>query len=188
MTPDELRAALMALPPGRAAEEARLAGEIRAAALALPAAAVALTGSADDALARRARTVSGRLEELAAASLLDADPSGVRHEVWLLQAATAASVALRVRTAARLRPLLADHRPVPVTPQPPEIEEQPRPTRVCDEAYLLLRELLDTGESRTQYAFDSRAFIRLDEAARDAELAAFASSGQFTRLTEDLDA
>jgi hypothetical protein len=188
MTPEELRGALGAARSSGAIAETSLAGEVRAASLELPAVAVGLTGAGDPALRLAARTLTGRLEEIAARLLIDAQPSGTLHEVWLLESAVGAAVALRARVGARLRPLLSDRRSVPVTPQPPENEEQPRPSRICDEAYLLLRQLTDSQESRTQLAFDSRAFRRLGESERDAEIAHAAAGSAFTRLIEDLEA
>ena len=189
MTPDELGAELDALPPGQLTAMAALARRVRGEALALPDAAVRLAESTHAVRAGNARDLVGELEDLTIGTMLDgAPPPAVEHHVWRLGAAVAAIVSLRARAAERLRETLGDRRQVPIEPSPSPIEEQPYPRRVCDEAYLMLRELLHLGESRGQFALDARGYLRLDDDGRDAEIARLAAGQPFARLVDDLEA
>lgn len=187
MTVAELDDRLRLLPPDQADAQARLAAQVCAAAEELPAHLVALgsTGAHPQALA--ARNLVGRLEGSAASALLQASGGTAADEAWTLQAAVTAIVQLRADAGARLLAALGDTRPLPLPFIDPMAEEHPRPSRVCDEAYLQLRELMDLRESRTSFALDSRAFRRLDVGARDAEIAQARDRGVFTRLVGDLN-
>lgn len=190
MTPDELRMALEQAAPLDAAAATSMAGRVRAETLALPARVVELSIGAPDALARKARMLAARLEELAAPALLDArQPPDASAAVWMLSTATAAAVGLRARLAARLRPMLDDRRLLPPAgPADPRVEEPERARRVCDEAYAMLRELLHTDEGRTAFLMDRWAFLRLPEPERDAEIARAAAGQPFARLLDDQEA
>jgi hypothetical protein len=188
MTPDELRSALDAAAPLDAVAAASLASRARAATLALPARAVELAAGAQGDRVAQARVLVGRLEELAAGALLDAAPADASTEVWMVAAASAAIVGLRSRVALRIQSMLTDRRLLPSGPADPRVEEPVRPRRVCDEAYLMLRELLNTGESRTAFVMDRWAFLRLPEPERDAEIARAAAGQPFARLLEDQEA
>jgi hypothetical protein len=183
VTPDELRGAIEKAGPTDLA--AALARDVRATASALPAEAVRLAG-AGPAIAPRARMLVSQLEELAAGPLLGApaspDPS---TEVWMIGAATAAAVNLRGRVAQRLQPMLADRRLLAGPPPDPRVEEPVRPRRVCDEAYALLRELVNVAEGRSALVMDRWAFERLPESERDAEIARVQGGAAFARLLDD---
>jgi hypothetical protein len=185
MTPDELTVALEQLPPMRIAEQSALAAAVRHDTTALAARAVALAGASSAQLAFNARSIAGELEELAVSSLLSAPPTAsVAEDVWRIRTAVAAAVALRARVAAYLRSLLADRR---LTPLPTGVEglAHAPPPRVCDEAYVALRELINLEESRSGFTLDRWAFLRLSDAEKDAEIAAVLSGAPFVRLIED---
>ena len=189
MTPEELGHALEGPRPLDAPAEAALAARVRADATAVTARLVELARSPDPMSAFKARSLAGRLEELVAGTLLDAPPpADAATAVWTVTAATAATVALRARVAERVRILLGDRRLLPPQPVDPRVEEPVRPRRVCDEAYGLLRELLNTGESRPAFVMDQWAFLRLPESGRDAEIARAVAGQPFTRFIEDLEA
>lgn len=190
MTPEELEQALEGPRPLDAPAEMALAAQVRADTTSLTARVVELARGPDRARALKARSLVGRLDELAAGTLLDAPASSdAAAAVWTVAAATAASVGLRARVAERVRALLGDRRVLPEV-QPPDrrVEEPVRPRRVCDEAYGLLRELVNTGESRTAFLMDQWAFLRLPEGERDAEIARATAGQPFARLVEDLEA
>ena len=189
MTPDELEAELDALPPGQVPAMASLARRVRGEALELPNAALRRAESADAGRVLAARHLVGELDDLTIRAILDAaSPPSIEHQVWRLGTAVAAIVSLRARAAERLREALGDRRRVPIEPYPPHIEEQPYPRRVCDEAYLMLRELLHVGESRGRFALDARAYLRLTDDEKDAEIARITAGEPFTRLVDDLEA
>lgn len=189
MTPEELRAALDATAPADAVAAAALAARVRAEVQALPARAIELAAGPAPALALKARILVGRLDDLAATAALDAPaPADPSAAVWAIGAATAAAVGLRSRIAERLRPMLADRRPLPAGPADPRVEEPVRPRRVCDEAYACFRELVHIGESRSTFVMDRWAFFRLPESERDAEIARALAGEPFTRLLDDREA
>jgi hypothetical protein len=187
MTPDELRAALGKPAASDAAAAATLARDARAETEALPLEAVRLATSGSG-VTQQARMLVSRLEELAAGPLLEAPPSDGETEVWMIGVATAAAVSLRGRVAERLRRLLDDRRPLANPPSDPRVEEPVRPRRVCDEAYAMLRELVNVGEDRTGFVMDRWAFFRLAESERDGEIARVVAGQPFRRLLEDREA
>ena len=185
MTPDELTAALEQLAPMRIADQNTLAQAVRRDTTVLPVRAVELAGAADEQLAVKARTLAGELEELAVGALLSAGPPVAPAEAaWRVRTATAATVALRARVAAHLRSLLSDRRLVPLPKGVEGLAHAP-PSRICDEAYVALRELLNIEESRAAFTLDRRAFLRLSYEEKDAEIAAVVSGAPFVRLIED---
>ena len=185
MTPDELTAALAQQSPTRAADQDRLAADVRRALLELPARAMEVTRAPDRELGTKGRALVAALEELGTAALLDVAPATrVDDEVWRLHTAAAAAVSLRARVAAYLMSRLSDRRRVPI-PAVFDGLAAPPEGRVCDEAYLALRELDHTGESRGAYTMDRRAFRRLSEEEKDAEIAAVVARLPFSRFVED---
>ena len=189
MTPDELAAELDRIPPGNIPALRAVVERVRREILLLPAAAVRIADASGDDRSVNARALLGGLAELAVAPLLQPPfPAQADREMSRLEDAVVAVVALRAQVADELRARLGDHRPVPMPPPPPGIEEQPFSRRVCDEAYLLLRELTNLGEGRGAFALDARAFLRQSDEEKDAEIARVAAGQAFTRLVEDLEA
>ncbi len=187
MSPDELTAALEQLP-AHAAAEAKLAAEVRGELSALPERAIAVAGSTDAALALKGRALVATLEELSLGALLNAPaPATVTDVVWRFTTAGAAAVSLKARVAAHLMALLEDRRLVPF-PSGFEGLARPPANRVCDIAYVTLRELENTSESRAEFTLDRRVFFRLAEAEKDAEIAAAMLKRPFTRYVEDAEA
>lgn len=189
MTPEELRRAVETLDARRAADALTLEQRVRAELSALPACLAELASGSDPVLVARARSLIAGLGSSAAAPLLDsAVGRSPEQEVWRLGTLAAAAVGLRGLVGERLRACLGDRRPVPLPPADEPVEERPVPRRVCDEAYLLLRELMATGESRSELVMESRLFLRAPETDRDAEITRITASSPFARLTEDLEA
>jgi hypothetical protein len=118
-------------------------------------------------------------------SLLSAGPAAsVSEDAWRIATAAAAAVALRARVAAHLRSLLTDKRLVPLARGLEGLAHAP-PSRICDEAYVALRELVNVEESRGAFTLDRRTFLRLPDEEKDAEIAAVLSGAPFVRLIED---
>lgn len=188
MTPEELRAALNETTPADVSAGVALARRVRAELLALPAEAARLAAGSPG-VAPKARVLTGRLEELAAGVLLDADrPVDPETEIWMVATAVAATVSLRARAVARVQQLLGDRRLVTSPPADPRLEEPVRPRRVCDAAYVMLRELLSAGESREAFVMDRWAFERLPESERDAEIGRVQGGAAFARFLADREA
>jgi hypothetical protein len=75
---------------------------------------------------------------------------------------------LRAAIATRIDEMLDDCRPVPASlPPGPEPEESPLERRVCDEAYLAMRSLVDFGKDRLETVLDQRAFLSESPEVRD---------------------
>lgn len=188
MTREELRQALEALDPRRASEMLKLEMEIQRELSTLPAALADIALGADMALADKARTLVAALGSRAVAPLLDAEAaSRPETEVWRLSSLAAAAIGLRALAAERLHACLNDRRPVPLPPVTEPAEEQPHPRRVCDEAFLLLRELTVIDESKEDFVLEARRFLRQPESERDAGIAHVTAGLPFTRLVEDLE-
>src|ERR1700690_4506265 len=86
----------------------------------------------------------------------------------------------------RLRSALTDTRMVPVPPDMAGVEELEPPYRVCDEAYIALRRILNP-ESSLQNEMESRHFLPLPDADKTREIQFFLQTGAFTRYLEDVD-
>ena len=188
MTPDELATELDGIPPGNIPALRAVTERVRAEILAVSGAAVRMADGPDGRRAETARALVSGLAELAVpALLLPPVPGTADREMSRLEDAVAAVVALRAQVAEQLRARLGDRRVVPIVPPPAYIEEQPPTRRVCDEAYILLRELANIGESRGAFALDSRAFLRMEDDAKDAEIASVVTGAPFTRFVEDAE-
>ena len=186
MTPDELTTALQEMSPGRIAEQNALAGRVLEQVGELPTRATELVASDDRAVAGNARDLVGALEELAVRAVLGASPAATTTEAaWRVRTAAAAAIALRARVAGHLRSLLHDHRLVPLPAGLEGLAHAP-PARMCDEAYVALRELINLDESRSAFTLDRRAFLRQSDQEKDAEIESVIAGQPFRRLVDDL--
>jgi len=125
--------------------------------------------------AAKARTVLGELEELAFVPLTErGDPADPRQRVWLLRTAGRSHSEFRAKLVAMITRMLEDRRrPAPRPSSETKPEESTAPSaipRVCDEAYLAHRQLLNFAESTEDYAATENAFLALPEAKRDEEI------------------
>lgn len=122
-----------------------------------------------------------RLDELSIVPLLEAPgPLPPEQQVWALRTVTANLILFHNRAAQMVEGLLDDRRPVPMPPSRRPIEEPPPPRRICDEAYLAMRRLLNPAENREQYTLNADAFRHLTEAERDAEIQKARGMGVWT--------
>jgi hypothetical protein len=87
----------------------------------------------------------------------------------------------------RLEAALRDTRLVPQPPEMQALEEVGPPYRVCDEAYVALRRILNP-ESHLQYLMESRHFLSLPENAKSQEIDSWLKTNSFTRFLGDVDA
>lgn len=86
---------------------------------------------------------------------------------WLLRHAVESELRLRALLAERLMQALNDK--TWIEEPPPLIRSEPPPPRrrVCDEAYVLLRELLHPEEDQVGFSVDRDAFLNMPPEARD---------------------
>lgn len=149
--------------------------------------AVALWRSAGAEVADRMRGVLVEMAEQTILPLLKAVPmQEPRDTVWLLRRATEQFLDLRTAVRDRLIGLLDDHTLVPLAPRRGPSEVDPPPVRICDEAYLQLRRILNLGESVEDKVVNSDVFLsQLDFAERSIEIERFKKSGEFRNFVED---
>jgi hypothetical protein len=143
-----------------------------------------LTGEAQ--LSSNALLLLDELEELPIVPLLETpETASVERRVWVLRSVVAYEQELRDRMAAEIEGLMDDTTPVPVPQFPgPEPEEKPQPRRVCDEAYLQMRLLLNADPDPETHYLNADAFLDLPEAQRDAEIQKARTSRTWTQFQE----
>lgn len=104
--------------------------------------------------------------------------------VWEVQLLAEIASDSRRRLVQELDRMLADKRDVKQPDLGPGVEESPIPRRVCDEAYLMLRHMLVTGESDDAQYLNERAFLNRDDKAKDREIARYKQMKTWVPLTE----
>lgn len=92
---------------------------------------------------------------------------------------------LRLKQGHQLALALDDKRPLPPPKLVGKVEGRIREKRVCDHAYLLLRQLLLIDDSEEKQAHQEKLFLDLPENRRDLEITKFKQHRAFTQM-EDL--
>jgi len=90
--------------------------------------------------------------------------------VWDLDLLCSLAMQSRQELTSRLEKLFDDKRPRPFPKPPEEVEEKPAPRRICDEAYLMYRRLLNTRESEEGYLVNRRIFLKQSDEDKDREI------------------
>ena len=126
------------------------------------------------------------LEDLAIQPLLEIPPSKLTpsDHAWLINTIADAEVAFRNSIVLRLISLLDDKTPVP-QPIIPNSEGQPLPRRICDEAYMALRQILQLGEGSHAAALNANAYLSLIESRRNEEIQKFKASKTFAAFVDE---
>jgi hypothetical protein len=170
MTENELIESLRRLSPNdRAGMDALVKNVVRDS-RSLARAAVAHLEDPDPNVARNALSLVDYIEDLAVVPLLEAPkPPSAYGRVLRMTDIVDGQLAVREKTVVLLEKMLDDKSPVPWRTDP-VVEEQPAPSRVCDEAYLLLRRLLNTREGRDERLSNARTYLHLPDARKDAEI------------------
>jgi hypothetical protein len=148
-------------------------------------AAVELWSGVNPGHEQKAATILMALDELAFVPLMErGDPADPRHRVWFLRMAGSSYMEPRAKLIQAINRMLDDRRKPPIPPQSgPPLEENPPQLRVCDEAYLVHRQLFNFAESREQYYQNAHAFQSLSESQKDAEIQNLKKSNTWKRLT-----
>ena len=182
MTQNELVEAMRRLSPSQRAELSALAKSVVRDSRALPRAAAAHLSDPDPNLAGNAMSLLIDTEDLATVPMLEApEPQDAYDRVARLTVAVDSQVELRRTIADRLKQMLDDKRPMNYE-KGPIVEEATPQSRVCDEAYVLLRRLLNATEDREKQDSNARIFLRLPEARKDIEIRKARSSQRWTDL------
>jgi hypothetical protein len=108
-------------------------------------------------------------------------------DTWLLFELAKGVAFAETAVTARLKAALNDTRMVPQPPEMLVLEEVGPPYRVCDEAYVALRRILN-AESFLQNLMESRHFLSLPDTDKNHEIESWLQTSSFTRFLEDIDA
>ena len=122
-------------------------------------------------LSQKAMSLLGRLDDLAIVPL--AETSGlhdVRQDAWLLRTIGEVETELRSRVVARVARMLDDPRRIPLRSYPRPSPEKAPMRRICDEAFLLMRRLMDPSEGQEQYERYAGSFLGMPERERDQQI------------------
>jgi len=150
-------------------------------------AVVELASEGDPKTFSKAAQVLSGIGDLAVVPLLEGpDPKAVPVKLWTIRTALTAHLEERHKIVARLDAMLADKTVIHWSTVGPT-ERAPQPSRVCDEAYLLMRKLLNVGEGRTASVNERSAFLGLSDQAKDAEIAKAKHSRVWTTLRDHDD-
>jgi hypothetical protein len=135
--------------------------------------------------AQKAASLLVAVDELAFVPLTErGDPADARQRVWLLRTSGKCQQEFRGKLVGMINRMLDDRRVPPARPMPgPPLEERPSLPRVCDEAYLAHRRLLNYTEDSQQFAAEESAFLALPEAKRDEEILHLRRSNTWSKLS-----
>ena len=185
MTSAELVEALRRLDPNQEAAVDELSRNFEEEAHAPVRTAVSMLNGGDPQMGRRAASVITNIGELAIVPLLDAAPaSQPASRVWNMEVVITAHLQERAKVVARLNSMLSDKVKIPWEKGKPD-EGAPAPSRVCDEAYLMMRRLLNTKEDKAQFLDEREAFLQLLDGEKDKEIQKLAKSHAWTNFVED---
>jgi hypothetical protein len=184
MTDEELTRRTRALDPEDRAGIAALGRALRDEAL-VPARAVLRYWQG---FPQKAPAAVGAMGETALAPLLQAEtPASAGGRVALARAIAEAIFSLERRIFARFYNFYQDGREVP-PPEETGPSEEPEPDyRVCDEAYVLLRQLANYRESEEQFLMNRDAFLNMPDELKDDEIRKARDTVEFSALVEDLE-
>lgn len=137
-------------------------------------------------LADKAAAVLVNLHDVTIGSLLDAGvPPLAMQRTLGIAIMVNAQIYLRERTVTHLVKLLDDKEILPEATTSKRIEGERPVRRVCDEAYLQLRRLLNTTESEDAYLRNASIYLHLDFDERDEEIATVRASGKWDRWFDE---
>jgi hypothetical protein len=137
---------------------------------------------------RKTARVLSLLEELAIRAWLGVlGRVGVTERLEAAEPIVAAYRATQDQLLKALTPLLDDTTALPPPRALEPSEERRPPTRVCDEAYLLLRRLRKADEGPTFRAASERAFLLLTDRERSREIKLYQDKQLWSSLAEPPD-
>jgi hypothetical protein len=137
----------------------------------------------------KARMVLLLLGDIALTPIMDAlDHDSPDSLVWDLRASVNFHKENQNRIIKRLEQLLGDKRQLTPQEQGPFTEEKHPDRRVCDEVYLMMRQLIAMEDAESSMV-NARIFLySMNEAERDQEIARLRKSKMWIALTEQVDA
>jgi hypothetical protein len=184
MTRDRL---LEQIRPLDQAQVEALASSLALAARAAPQAAVELSLGADEDASIKAKRFLLQMEDLAIVPWLEApNPASPEHRVLVIAQSVDAELALRRKVIARIDKLLDDRTPVAVRTTGPAEQKPPR-RRVCDEAYLLMRQMVHFGEPPMEAGVQASMFLNAPADFKDAQIKKARASNVWNRAITGKD-
>jgi hypothetical protein len=148
--------------------------------------AVTLWAGSDEALKEKARYLLVNVEDIAIVPLLEAPNHPEADErAWLIRTVADAVADLRRRAASKLKAILDDETIVPGADDEDSTEEPAPLHRVCDEAYLAMRQLLHLDETEREFNANASAFSALTFEERDTHIQSARQSRAWTNLIDD---
>jgi hypothetical protein len=134
-------------------------------------------------LSRQAMMIITQLGDLALVPLIAAgDPIPVSQVVWSLRTQTAILTGIQTLVVRHIDALLSDVRRLPMRVDLGPSDERIPPVRICDEAYLQMRRLLNVEESAADYVASSQVFLNLPEDDKNAQILKARKSPAWIRL------
>lgn len=129
-----------------------------------------LLNDANPSIRNNAMHLLSDIDDLAIIPLLESlNSSEVFDKLWKIDRIVTAHLEVREKIVAQLDLMLTDKTPIKYETDR-RAEEQPLPSRVCDEAYLLMRSLLNTKEGELDAPYIHHAFLALSDKEKDAEI------------------
>ena len=115
-------------------------------------------------------------------------PASPEQRVFVVARVVEAELALRRKVIARIDKLLDDRAPV-IHPTIGPMEQKIPPRRVCDEAYLLMRQMVHFGEPPVEAGVQAKLFINAPNDFKDAQIKRARASNVWNRAItgEDVD-
>lgn len=143
------------------------------------------TGSAED--VEKAITIMMELDDIVLIPLLDNfDNCNPQQRLQSISLAVDTQLSIRKIIVQKLNQLLDDVSLIPVEEIPGSAEEEaPIPMRICDEAYLLMRQLLKMDEKEVDFELNSSEFIELPTDLRNVEIQRARKSEAWTVWIKD---
>lgn len=183
MTSTELVEALRQAHPTQRSAIDSLSRNVAEQALAPIRAVVTLLNDPDPKMSDKAARLISGIGDLAIVPLLESpEPRTVSDKLWNIETVLTAHLVVRERIVARLDSILADKTLITWGTVGP-VEEKPQPSRVCDEAYLMMRRLLNPKEGTMESIHESKAFLALTDKEKDAEILKAKKSRAWSNLT-----
>jgi hypothetical protein len=188
MTDEELARRLEMLDPDKRSGVVKLGCELLDDALGPARSAVQYWRSRDPWLVKKARSALTTMKEVPLDPLLAAEtPESPHGRVELAQLIAAAVIDLESRVFARLWDFCQDTRDVLPPEETGPSEEPLLETRVCDEAWVLLRQLSHFRETELQFIMNRDAFLNLPDELKDKEILRARNAKNFLPLVEDVE-
>jgi len=185
---DEIWAQLKALNPDDIEAVNALADRIKGHARQIPKDTTNMWLKGDETNSIKALEILVELEELTIHPTIEAyAEASADKKARLMYLAVEQQLDVRKMLLKTLRQMLQDKSMVP-QPIPIEtIEEPPLPRRFCDEAYILVRRLLNYSEDEAENGLNSDAFLELPPEERDNEIQKALATKEWTIWITDTD-